>query len=1115
MTKSSQVSKSNGKQFFLILLLFAMFMPTLVNAKGESSLRQQQERILKGVVYDSKGIPLANVTVLVNTYESGTVTNENGAYSITVKAGDRISFNYIGYKTQAHTISTQEILNVNMEEEVESLEEVVLIGYGQKQRKELVSSVSLLEGNSLSKNFQIGTTIDRNLAGMVKGVYVKQGSGQPGKGVDINIRGVTSPFASNSDNNPLYVVDGIPFYTNPNDNSLSPLTAISSEDIESISILKDAASTAIYGSRGANGVILIKTKRGKLNQEISTSFSVSTTLATPIRDVEYMNANQYKTYTIKALENSLKFAEENNVYATMFGGTYRNNFDRIGIDKYENKLIPKLIPGNPPSVVIERIFDHSFNPSKIKFYDKNTNWTDEVFRKPSVTNSYNFSFRGGGTVVSYNASLGHINQEGLVKKEKFKQYNMHLSLDARLREKISSGLSINTAMTNHNWGYNEAGDFSYILGARPDVAIYDKKGNFSFIDTEKKNFHRVNPLGLITGNKNSRDGLNGTVNAYLKAKPLKDLELGASLGGTLFSSKKEAFTPGKYHKDGYQYVNSLGNKLKPRESELNYTKSSSKSLTIDLTANYYKKIKKHGISAMLGASRYRQYIDVAENIRITDFPDDEILTTPAQGKNKVARFTVPTSSGINSGFGRFNYNYDSRYSLSGTVRLDKSSKFGPENRSAWFPSVSAGWNIHNESFFNKATGIANVLKIRGSYGVSGTANVADFTFKKFFYPSDLYNGNIAISAESRLPNRAIGWEKTTELNLGLEIHLFNSRVTIDLDAYDKTTDGVIMDLDFPRETGKMSFTTNFGKVNNKGIEIDMNGYLLRTENFEWSLGFNASKNINKLVEADLTNMSKESAKRFKIGESTNLIRGYIADGIIKDKKTLNQLNDFARKKDMEINKKKKKDENVFYHTPTTSAGDYMYRDINGDGKITEKDGEEILGSAYPDWFGGFNTRFRYKNFEIVSAFSFSTGAKMLRLSDQLEFIRSNPFTNALKRYDIENRWSPKNKNATLPRLIYMNPNNIKPSSENVFDASYIKWRSLQLSYKLPVKLVHKVGFSNVSFFIKGNNLHTWTKYPGIDPEASSGGISQAGGSRSYSDPYPTAKSWSFGVTVRF
>lgn len=1053
---------------------------------------QAQQDLLKGRVTDQEGLPLPLVNVRVGSSGQVTTTDSSGDFVVSVaQPTDDLYFSYIGYETQKIPVSDLQFLNVKMALAFIELEEVVLIGYAEKKIGDFAGSADVIKEEKLAEFMQVGTTLDRGLSGLVKGLHVVEGSGEPGKGANLNIRGITSPF-TNSENDPLYVIDGVPFYTGGGSSSLSPLTLIAPENVESITVLKDAASTAIYGSRGANGVIIIKTKQGKRDKKVSTTVSVSTTLARPISIPKYLNAQDYKHYTLTALKRSIAFAQKNSTYAAIFGGELANALTDFGV-KIDRKIVMLPTPHLKTT--------YNFDPEKAKYYGHNTNWADQIYRKPAISQNYAISFRGGGSHTTYMASISHLNQEGLIKGEKFKQYNFRLNLETDLTPIFSTGFSVNLGMSKHNWGYKNQNQLGQFLGARPDVAPYDADGKITFLRTEKKYTHRSNPLGIITQNKNVRNGLNGIVNIYFQAAPFEGLKIKTSVSGALFNNKQSLFSPGKYNFDGYQYTNAAGAALNPKPSVLHYGTSNAKSLTADITADYQRQIGAHGLGVLLGASRYRRYSQ-GQSHTIRGFSDDELFTIPAAGKETKSSFDIPVSSGINSAFGRLSYNFGSKYFISSTLRYDKSSKFGPENQAAWFPSVAAAWHIERESFFEPVREIINRCRLKASYGISGTANIADFTFKKFFTPGGLYNGNTAIVPGTQLPNPRIGWEKTKEYNVGIDLAFLQNKISVALELYDRMTDKVIMSLNFPKETGAKKYVANFGVVNNKGVELSIRTNLVDKKDFAVSLGINLSKNLNKLVSADLSNFSEGEKKRFRIGKPLNLILGYQVEGIIQNQEELDALNAKAPDK--------------MYSGPTTAPGDYKYADINKDGRITEeKDGYQILGSAQPDWFGGTTLNARYKAFSLAMLLGFSTGNKMLRISDQFLFFTDNPLRNVEERYNVANRWSEDNKNADLPRLIYKNTANMRISSANVFDASYIKMRSLQLSYHLPANLLDKAGISAAHVFVKGNNLFTWTKFPGVNPEAASGGMASAGGSRAVSDPYPTAKSWTFGLLFSF
>lgn len=1042
------------------LLIFSMLF-VLFSSFANAEPKTDQQREISGIVKDSDGIPLEGVTVLINQFERGTATDANGKYSISAKTGDKILFTYVGFENKEFVIGDKNTINVTMEDDVSLLDEIVLIGYGKQQRSKVSAAISTIEGQDIQNEIQSGASFDRALSGVVQGVRVIQGGGRPGTGVDINIRGYTSPFADSA-NNPLFIIDDVPIQaTKGFTGNNNPLASINPNDIESINVLKDAAATSIYGSRGANGVIIIKTKKGSIDQAMQVNLSTKSTFSRPINTLKYLDANGYKNYV----------------------GIIMKNLEETG------GLLPSYTEFG--AVFDPATYTLAYDPSQANFRKANTNWSDVVYRKAAYTQEYNASVLGGTEKSVYGLSLRYLNQEGLLKKDEFKQYNARFNFSIKPNDKWDIGTDISLGTTINKTGYiSQNPNLNQALSKRPDLAIYDEKGNFTTYQASRfgQNFNYANPLAFTTQNFGNTKGRSVTGNVYVQHEILNGLKLKAALNVGHFQSNINNFSSGEFSPDGY-----LSNKL--NESRiLNLIDASDTNFVTDFTANYKKTInQKHSLDLLAGFTKTREY---SENIKNTysNFSNN-LLRLPQYAKLNYKPLSEPGISGLNSYIGRASYDYDNRYDITATVRLDRTSKFVPSNRDAWFPSVAASWNIHNEKFITNKDNI-NKLKLRLSYGRTGSTNVPSFSFIQQFTAGALYNGEIAIGPSLTLADDTAGWEKTTEINAGLDFTFIKNRISGSVDFYNRRTDGVLISSPYPLETGAGSVTSNFATVNNRGFELGLNFNVLRSENFNWSLGVNATKNINKLVDFDGDFVSEGFDDSYEVGKEINLIKGYVVEGIYQTPDEINKLNTIAKSKNY-----------PYYHSETTSPGDYKMKDVNGDGTITSED-RVILGSSQPDLFGGFRTQFRYKNFSLGTSFNYSFGAEIVR-----PLANANPYTNIETQFAPEYRWSTSNTKATLPRIA-TNADNSRISTANVFDASYVRLKSVRFDYSLPFSLIENLKLSNVKFYLSGNNLHTWTKFPGLDPESR-----LLGGAYSAStlnrDPYPIAKSFTFGVDVQF
>lgn len=1050
---------------------------------------QDELMVLSGIVTDMNGIPLPNAHVLVNDLRKGTITDANGKYKINVHKGDILSFCYIGFKTYNYVVENKTLVNIKMQENLSELDEVV-IGYGEQRRENVSAAISSSRGDVIRQNMQIGTTFDKGLDGLMKGVFITQGTGELGNNADINIRGITSPFGK-SNNNPLFVIDGVALFVNSNGEydkgdglNFNPLESISSEDIESIDVLKDAAATAIYGSRGANGVIIVKTKKGRYNQPTSVSLSWQTSLGRPIKTFDYLKTEDFKKYILALNKNSYDYYLANKTIDKYYGDRTLSLLESFGFKNSAGGFI--------------------YEPKNVKFGNADTDWNDVVYRKPAIANSINIGINGGGNDSFYNFTFGYINQEGILKADKLERYNSRLNYNFKISETIKAGALINFSKSQNKSGFsaintatggNELG--SDILKFRPDIPIYGKGSKLTYDNVGTKDFpiYKVNPLGMTTlsnlGNKVNYSFL-GNVFTEWDITPELSFRFQYSLH-LLFGDTK-IFQPKEFKVEGYE---------KSTQSELSTANMIVSNMTVDYTAKYLKSFGNHTITGLLGFSHNKDESDL-KFYRYKGFINSQVGTEVQDAKKTYSKTRQVLPSALNSFFGRFSYNYSDKLGLLLSLRLDRSSKFAKRNRNAWFPAISTYWNIHNEDFMLDS--FFEELKLRLSYGFTGSTNLEEFQYKQFYQSGrDKYNGELTLVPTETLANERIRWEKTREVNFGVDFTFSNYIIYGSLDLYYKKTTDVIANTMIIFESGYDSFTSNYASLSNKGIELSLSSDIITNEDFLWKINFNASRNLNKILSLSKAIKKSGASNYYVVGRETNIIRGFIADGIIQEQKTIDELNKTAKAKG-----------HSFYYSSSTGPGDYLYRDISGpkgvpDGKVDDYD-REIIGTRQPDLFGGFNTSLRYKNFNLGIYFSYSLGVDSFRADEDTQFAK---FNNVESYMAPQFRWSPTNKTAGLPRLIHRKEggNNLR-STANLFDASYLRLTSINLGYDLPESIVGRMGLRKFSIYASATNLYTWTNFPGLDPQGASGGYASDMNNTNY-DTYPSAKTFSIGVKIQY
>ena len=1049
-------------------------VPEINTNETNTNIIAAQDREIRGIVTDATGMPLVGATIVVEGTNRGAVTNFNGEYKITLQETDEVLvFSSLGYKTERIVVGSQTTIDLVMQEDFSQLEEIVLIGYGQQKREDVTGAVATVKTDEIVQASTGTIGFDRSLGGLVKGVQVSQGSGRAGSPVRINIRGITSPLSGFGGlNQPLFVIDGVPFNVDALQGA-NPLLTLNPNDIESFDVLKDAAATSIYGSRGANGVIIIKTKKGKRNQTPVIDLSYSTSLAQPINTVDVLDATQYRNFydlLIRNTVNAMNAGQIDPFFA----------FDLANIGNVD-------LDFNTFTVNYNGLRDDYFG-------DANTDWNDIVFRSLAVTKQANVGLNGGSEKSNYSLRLAFIDQEGLTVKYGLKQYTLGTSLNTDLSSKITVGGSVNLSHAESISGEDDLLGFytvnSSIARARPDLPVYDDNGQLLGQTDFAYGFPTLEPNPLMRlQNKANRKSYNFIGNAFLEVEPIKDLKLKADVNAAVFYNDNSTFIP-KITQTDFVFF--------PNESFLSESTSLVSNVTTNLTANYNLKLDDHRIGLLLGAAWDRTNFDTNSQF-YSGFPDDEVLINGSSAESVGAYSSNRVESGLNSLFSRVTYGYKNLYNATFNFRTDVSSKFGPNNKRAYFPSLSASWNIGNEAFLVENETI-NQLKLRASIGRVGSTNVSDFAYLQFFQKAsdDIYNGNSAIVPNNNFPNTNIGWETTDEINLGLDFELFNSRLRGGIDVYNRKTAGALANTPLPLELGPNVYFSNFVDVSNKGVEVSLGGDIVRNDNFTWSTNINWSLNRNKLDKLNGANINSFLLDYFIEGEPVGTIKGYKVVKIFQDQSEVDALN--AASPD------------GFYDQFSTSVGDYMYEDLNGDGQITSED-RTIIGDIQPDFFGGISNTFTYKNFSLSALMQYSVGGE--RTWSNIPFGAFNQLgENKYSEYAL-NTWTPENPDARYARALYFDPSaSSRTSDRYLYDTSYLRLKSLQLSYNFDSTLTRNLGINSAKFILTGTNLLTWTKWPGMDPETFSerGGITDQVDNE---DPYPLAKSFSLGVQIQF
>ncbi|WP_462247965.1 SusC/RagA family TonB-linked outer membrane protein [Ekhidna sp.] len=1014
------------KKFFfsLIVCLFAV-------------VQVYAQRTVSGKVTDDLGEGLPGVNVVIKGSTTGVTTDIDGNYRLQINDGDvTLTFSYVGFETQEVNVGTRSIVDVTMGG-VTELQEVVVTGYGVQQKSDLTGAIGQVKGDDLQDLPVPG--VDQALQGRVAGVNVISANGQPGGGISVRVRGASS---INSNNQPLYVIDGVPvesFDTQSTNQGTfggfggqtgNSLNQINFNDVASIEVLKDASATAIYGSRAANGVVLITTKRGSGGQaKINVSYTrgVSEVFELP----SLLNADQYEELHRESVTNA--------------GGTPNDAFYRQAGD------------------------------------ETNTDWLDAIFRTAAIS-QFNVSASGGNNNLNYFVSLQNDNQEGTMLGTEFRRTTARVNLDAQLSDKVTFGTSLLFGNTKDEIQSNDnfiIGPYFSALRTRPDLPIYNDDGTFAATNqfdnavaatTYENVFVSNRFLGSFYAQYEVIDNLilKGTISLDRVAVNRELYWPSTTLGGTIFGNV--------FIERGFDEQRTFNNTF---------------------TANYQFDLNEsHRFNVLAGAEW--QLVDRDQfSASAAGLPNDILRTlNSASTPNNVDG--LKTEWGLQSYFGRVNYAYNDRYLATVTVRTDGSSRFGEDNRFGFFPSVAVGWNVMNEAFFNVET--LNNLKVRASWGITGNHRVGDFASRGLFGGGFSYGGNPG-TAPNQIANPELKWEETAQLDVGLDFGLWGSRISGSIDYYVKTTTDVLLIAPLPRTTGFNNVNQNIGEIENKGIEIELSGDVVYTDNFQWNIAGNIAFNRNKIVS--LVDENDILATGFnqsivRVGESIGAFYGHQVEGIFQTQDEIDELNAASP--------------TGLYQAAGTSPGDLRFQDTNGDGVITADD-RVITGSAQPDFIGGITSTTTYKGLSLTAFFQFSQGNDIINLTNTESLIFEDADNVSTRVLD---RWTPDNTDASLPRVVQGDPNdNARNSSLFVEDGSFIRLKTLRLGYSLPESLLSNTFLSNVIVFAQGTNLLTITDYSGVDPEINTFGQNNSTALGVDNSTYPGGKTYTFGVKLGF
>jgi len=987
---------------------------------------------------DGQGLP--GVSIIIKGTTNGVASDVEGNYTIEAANTDVLVVSYIGFVTQEVTVGTRTQLNVGLKEDQKMLNEVVVTGYGELRKVDVPGAQTTISSKSIEKT--VNTTVEQAIQGRAPGVYVTQNTGAPGGGISVNIRGINS---INGSNEPLYVIDGVQIQVDNSTSGSNPLATLNPSDIESMDILQGPSATAIYGSRATNGVVLITTKRGKAG-DVRINYSYLYSLQKPPKALEVMNMREY--------------AQMDNEYKALNGGAVREDF-----------LDPSIL-------------------------GEGTNWQKELFNNAPM-NKHQLSLSGGSEKTTYYLSGEYLNQQGVALGSGFDRGSVRLNLDNQARKWLNLGANISFAQTNEQISTTQYDIINNAIQLSPAIAVRNIDGSYgggevrtnpdgSTSDAER--FTPPNPIGLanLVTNEIRRRRILGGLNATIKIT--EGLEFRTSFNGDFGFSNGNNFVP--TYQFGFQ--RNATSRLTVRDDFSSYW-------NWNQLLQYTRTFGKHRFTLM-GSHESQETTYRATTAYRENFPTNEIIDLNAGGAANQTNGGGQNSWGMESYLGRLNYNYGDRYILQANFRADGSANFGAGNKWGYFPSISGAWRVSEESFFNVP--FISDLRLRYETGLTGSqGNSGPIYARLTLYPTEWGNGFLP----ANYPNANFQWEETKTNNVGINLGFLENRFQIEADYYVKNTDNLIIESSLPwymGTTGAGNITApivNVGALQNKGWSFSLNSVNINKGSLRWESNLNISHfkpKITKLYtesssiarNAPSWYMSPQWSQRSEVGETPWYFFGYIEDGIFE---SVAEAEASARPADNNGDPYPVDEDNIW-------IGDVKYRDISGpngvpDGIITADD-QTNIGSPWPQYFGGLTNSFSYKGIDLSILLTGTFG------NDVYNYVRmrnSNPnginlgqnmFKETLNYakigVDAEGNPMLENPGTDIPRMTgSVNNNYGRHTTKYVEDGSFVRVKNITVSYNFPAALLARQKFiKGARVGVSAQNLYTFTKYTGYDPE---------------------------------
>ncbi|WP_353480444.1 TonB-dependent receptor [Haliscomenobacter sp.] len=1036
---------------------------------------------IKGKVTADSGEPLIGASIKVKGTDQGTVTDIDGNFSLTVAVGAPVTLiiSYVGYEEQIikDFVATQSSnkLNISLKSTSTNLSTLVVTGYGTRAKRDLTGSVASVQAKDIKE--QAVTSFDQALVGKMAGVQVIQTSGAPGGNVSIRIRGVSSISAGN---NPLFVIDGIPVTNdtrsasggvNGYEQPFNPLASLNPSDIESIDVLKDAASAAIYGSRGSGGVVLITTKKGKSGQ-LRINYDGSYGMQEVNKHVDVLDAYEYA---------QVVYDGHNNAY-----------FDAVPTGKPTD---PNSIrPVNPALRVPHQIAPYLAGQQGLT----NTDWQNEIFRQAPMQ-SHTLSFSGGTDNITFLFSGSYLNQDGIVINNNLTRYNTRFRVDAKLNKfrfgvNMSPSFSTNRVVNSEGpWFAPVSGVIANSLGYAPIFPVYNPDG--SFADSVNVwgygQTNQLNPVAVANLTKDQIKNFRLLANTYGEYEIIDGLKYRLAVATDINTFRRDYYRPSNLPTQG-AVGPSVSTGFSNTDQFANWL--------VENTLTYSKAFGSHKLDLLAGYSAQKENQD-RNTLTSINFPTDAVSTLNA-GQISSGSSTLQQWS-LLSILGRAQYNYAGKYFLSVSARRDGSSRFGENNKWALFPSVSGAWDIAKENFFGN-DGIINAFKIRASYGLTGNFQIPNYGSRaqlsnnnsNYVFGNSILNNGISITSPA---NDNLSWENTASTDFGVDISLFKSALNLTVDYYNSNTSKLLLNLPVPGGSGFSTYLQNIGEMNNKGLEVTLAYNKRLGTDFSIDGNINYSTNKNKVTKlgpsgAPIIQTGGTGNTYFitQIGETIASYFVYNVIGIYKDQADL---------------------DNSAKTSNTTKVGDFKFEDLNGDKKIDAND-RKILGNFQPKYTFGFTNTFRYKNFDLNIAIQGSQGFKVMALLNRYFANVEGNFNNTSEVLGYYK--SPSDPGTGLvnrANRLATGGNGIT-SSWHIEDGSYVRVRNLALGYTFNSEVLAKAKIASARIYVAVLNPITWSKYPYFNPEISDRPDNSLTTGEDYGS-YPLARTYTFGVNFSF